>query len=67
MKDTSRMEPVTYDVDAAAQYLGVSRRMVYNLILLGRLDACRIGRRTLRIRKADLDEFLNRCVLRGAA
>ncbi len=43
----------------AAEYLGVTLRMVYKLIDQGQVPAYKIGR-VLRIRRADLDAFLER-------
>jgi len=45
---------------AAAAYLGIRLRTLYRLINDGRLPAYRPAR-VFRVRKADLDEFLDAC------
>jgi excisionase family DNA binding protein len=41
------MEPIAMSVNSAAQTLGIGRTSVYALLKQGRLDAIKIGRRTL--------------------
>jgi excisionase family DNA binding protein len=41
------MEPIAISVNSAAQTLGIGRTSVYALLKQGRLDAIKIGRRTL--------------------
>lgn len=43
----------------AAQYLGVTLRVVYKLVDRGEIPAYRIGR-VFRMRRSDLDAFLER-------
>ncbi len=44
-------------VPAAADMLGLSKRMIYLLVSTGRLQACRIGKRVL-IPLDELDRFI---------
>lgn len=41
------MEPLAVSISDAAKALGVGRSSVYNLIKSGRLEALKVGRRTL--------------------
>ena len=41
------MEPIAISVNCAAQVLGVGRSSIYGLLKSGRLEAIKIGRRTL--------------------
>ena len=41
------MEPIAISVNGAAQVLGVGRSSIYGLLKSGRLEAIKIGRRTL--------------------
>ncbi len=47
-----------YTVAEAAEVLGVSRTTIWRWIESGRLPAYRIGRKTIRIRRADLPSLL---------
>ncbi len=60
MTDTS--PPAWYSTDEAAEDLGISQRTVYNLINTGQLTGRRIGR-VIRIRREDLDDYLQRAVI----
>jgi excisionase family DNA binding protein len=46
-------------IDEVLGYLNVTSRTIYRLIRIGELPAVRIGRRW-RIRRTDLDHWLNR-------
>jgi excisionase family DNA binding protein len=52
-----------FKTSAAADYLGVSRRYLCELVSQGRIRHSRVGRRTLLFSKADLDEFFNKHVI----
>jgi excisionase family DNA binding protein len=41
------IEPIAISVNSAAQTLGIGRTSIYALLKQGRLDAIKIGRRTL--------------------
>ena len=41
------MEPITISVNGAAKALGVGRSSIYGLLKAGRLEAIKVGRRTL--------------------
>lgn len=41
------MEPITISVNSAAKALGLGRTSIYVLLKEGRLDAIKVGRRTL--------------------
>jgi len=63
--ENSDVTPTTLDfftVAEAASILGVSRRLISNWIHQGALSAIRLGpgRRLLRIRRVDLEDFVNR-------
>ena len=45
-------------VDDAAARLGVSRRMMWQLIAKGAIPVVRLGRRTIRIDESDLELFV---------
>jgi excisionase family DNA binding protein len=50
-------------VPGAARYIGVYQRTIYKLIDRGEIPAFKIGR-VFRIRRADLDDFLERSRVR---
>ena len=41
------IEPIAMSVNSAAQTLGIGRTSIYALLKQGKLDAIKIGRRTL--------------------
>lgn len=41
------MEPLAVSINSAAKALGIGRSSIYSLIKEGRLEAIKIGRRTL--------------------
>ena len=47
MQGKARIEPIATNVRAAAEKLGVSRRIVYLLAKRGEIQSFRIGRRVL--------------------
>lgn len=49
-----------YTPQEVADLLQFSRLTVYNWIKSGKLRACKVSKRTWRIKKADLDEFIER-------
>jgi len=51
------ISPVTMPVNAAADYLGISRATIYVLLRRGALTKVKLGHRTL-IRRADLDRLV---------
>lgn len=58
MTDTHRAHPEPdLRPDEAAQLLRVGRRKVLDLIASGELQAYRLGHRTIRIRRADVDRL----------
>jgi len=52
-----------YALDEVAEMLSVRPEMVWEWIQSGKLRSMRLGKRTVRIMDADLQEFINR--LRG--
>src|SRR5262245_60071952 len=68
MANASRTEPVArieangerhyYNISQAAELLGVSRVSIWRWIRAGRLPVARLGHRTVRIRREDLDRIL---------
>ncbi len=63
--ENSDVTPTTlnfFTVTEVASILGISRRLVSNWIHQGALPAIRLGpgRRLLRIRRVDLEDFVNR-------
>lgn len=46
-------------VDQVAEELGLSTRSIWRMISAGRIEARRIGLRAVRIRRADLAEFID--------
>lgn len=49
---------MTYSVDEVARVTGVSRDVLYDEVRSGRLRALRFGKRLLRVRPEDVDEWL---------
>ena len=49
-----------WTVDEAAERLRAPRHTIYHWIKTGELHAIRLGRRSLRIRQADLEAFIGR-------
>jgi excisionase family DNA binding protein len=47
LETEQNMEPLAVSINAAAKALGVGRSSVYSLIKTGKLEAIKIGRRTL--------------------
>jgi excisionase family DNA binding protein len=47
------------DINETAAYLGISRATVYRLIRRGAIRTYRLLSHTVRIRKSDLDQFIN--------
>lgn len=54
---TAPAEPLAYRPTAVAEQLGISRRMVYELIYKGDLAAVKCGRSTL-ITRAEIERFV---------
>jgi len=50
--------PELLRVDEVASMLGVSQNMVYIWVRSGRLPGIKVGPRSLRVRRADLEAFL---------
>ena len=57
--DPARGERVYYSITEAAQVLGVSRVSIWRWIRDGRLSVLRVGQRTTRIRRQDVDRLLS--------
>ena len=53
------MSDEIYTVAQAAQYLQVCDKTIRRLIKSNKLNAYRIGNRSLRIKKADIDTYLS--------
>src|SRR5215212_12223192 len=51
-------EPSHYNISQAAALLGVSRMTIWRWVRAGRLPVARLGHRTSRIRREDLDALL---------
>ena len=51
-------EPAYYNISQAASLLGVSRMSIWRWIRAGRLPVARLGHRTTRIRREDLERLL---------
>src|SRR6476661_311960 len=51
-------EPSYYNISQAASLLGVSRMSIWRWIRAGRLPVARLGHRTSRIRREDLEQLL---------
>lgn len=58
--------PAYYSITQAAALLGVSRVSVWRWIRAGQLPAARLGHRTTRIKRTDLEQLLLRLGARGA-
>ncbi|WP_182177855.1 excisionase family DNA-binding protein [Methylobacterium radiotolerans] len=50
-----------FNIGEAAAYVGISREMLSRKIAAGHIRVYRLGYRTVRIAKADLDAWLERC------
>lgn len=50
---------LTYTVEEAAQVLGVSRGLAYELVRTGRIPSVRLGQRRIIIPRGSLEAFLN--------
>lgn len=46
--------------EEAAKLLRVSEKTIYNLVKSGELKECKIGRRSVRYRREDLDAYLEK-------
>jgi excisionase family DNA binding protein len=62
--DTTRataqpVSPLAYGIEDAADTLGLSRSRIYELIAVGDITACKVGKRTI-IPAAELTAFLER-------
>lgn len=56
-----------WTVDQVAEYLGQHPNTIYRLAKDGELKSVRLGPRTIRFRKADVDDFLGRAERRPSA
>ena len=52
-------EKPSLNIKEASAYLGIGRTKLYELIGTGELRAYKLGHRTMRIKKSDLDSFLH--------
>lgn len=57
--------PAGYAIEEAADYLGVSRRTIYNLLERGALEAYRVGSRRL-ITRDSIERYVRRHLEAGA-
>ena len=57
-------ETLTYP--EAAKYCGIDENLLRRNVSRRRVRALRLGHRTIRFRKADLDAFLDRCATTAA-
>lgn len=51
----------TFNVAEAAAYVGLTRSTLSRRISAGHIRVCRLGYRTVRIAKSDLDAWIDRC------
>ncbi|WP_168442715.1 helix-turn-helix domain-containing protein [Pontiella desulfatans] len=63
MSKVSAPDPCYFKTSAAADYMGISRRYLCELVSQGRIRHSRVGRRTLLFSKDDLDDFFERHVV----
>ncbi len=47
-------------VPEAAEWLGIPRSRAYDLVSRGEIPAVRLGQRSIRVNRRDLEEFLRR-------
>lgn len=59
------MKAATIDYEAAAIYLGISRRSLQKLVNSGEVAHCRISGTLVRFRFEDLDAYLDRLAARS--
>ncbi|MDQ3506931.1 MAG: helix-turn-helix domain-containing protein [Actinomycetota bacterium] len=58
--ETKAREKEWMKVPEAAELLGVTRSRMYDLVSRGEVPAVRIGERSIRVNRRDLEEFLRR-------
>src|SRR4051794_31115998 len=54
----SQVGPRYYSVAEAASFLGVSRVTIWRWVKAGRLPICKLGHRTARLKREDLERLL---------
>lgn len=65
MATQSAIKPRALKAGKAAEYLGISRRFLHDLIKSGRIPYSKISSRTLVFSVEDLDAFLDGCKIGG--
>lgn len=57
---SSNVEATVLTREEAAKILRVSEKTIYNLVKSGELKECKVGRRSVRYRREDLDAYLEK-------
>ena len=65
MQDSTKQTPELLTIPQAARELGITARSLWGWISAGRIPVVRLSRRATRIRRVDLDRFVDSCTDHG--